>query len=47
MQPQTLDQLFEQAKDRAKRAPDDLAARSALSTAPVPMPVCRRISRWT
>ena len=30
MQPQTLDQLFEEAKNRAKGAPDDLAARSAL-----------------
>jgi type VI secretion system protein ImpE len=30
MQPQTLDQLFEDAKNRAKNAPDDLPARSAL-----------------
>lgn len=30
MQPQTLDSLFEQAKSRAKGAPEDLAARSAL-----------------
>jgi type VI secretion system protein ImpE len=30
MQPQTLDDIFEEAKDRAKRAPDDLSARSAL-----------------
>lgn len=30
MQPQTLDQLFEEAKNRAKGSPDDLAARSAL-----------------
>lgn len=30
MQPQTLDALFEQAKTRAKGAPEDLAARSAL-----------------
>jgi type VI secretion system protein ImpE len=30
MQSPTLDQLFEQAKERAKKSPEDLAARSAL-----------------
>jgi type VI secretion system protein ImpE len=30
MQPQTLEAMFEQAKSRAKSAPEDLAARSAL-----------------